>query len=236
MLQHYGTVLLYYIGAGRRSTGDWCFEDGFITFRDIAQLYLHSKLRGRILTIVSDCSYSGRWVRDCMEFLDEQGVQPCGHKAREKGILIKIIASCKSYQIPTEYRHLVSGAYNDKNSGGIRFRRFKQLLETQTMYHIDPSELQCSNNTITEPCTLQPGYTWRKEEEGRRVYLVRGKDRGRPVWHYVLVVDDEDTLDNFKEKVKSGRFDVADYGRVLHSGWGKDPPTDIRERIKDEYG
>ena len=69
-------VLLHYIGAGRRGTGDWCFEDGFITFRDIAQLYLRAShnFKGRVLAIVSDCSYSGCWVRECMEFLDEQGV------------------------------------------------------------------------------------------------------------------------------------------------------------------
>ena len=39
-----------------------------------------------------------------MEFLDEQGVQPCGHKAREKGMIIKVFTSCKS-EIPTEYRY-----------------------------------------------------------------------------------------------------------------------------------
>ena len=48
-------VILHYIGAGRRGTGDWCFEDGFITFRDIAQLYLRASynFKGYVLTIVS---------------------------------------------------------------------------------------------------------------------------------------------------------------------------------------
>ena len=102
-------VIVYYIGSGRRGTGDWCFEDGFITFRDIAQLYL-SHLQHRVLTIVSDCSYSGCWVRNCMEFLDEQGVQPCGHKAKEKGVLIKVYASCGPTQIPTQHQFSVNGA------------------------------------------------------------------------------------------------------------------------------
>ena len=229
-------VVIYYIGAGRRNTGDWCFENGFITFRDIAQLYLQSKLRGRVLTIVSDCSYSGRWVRDCMEFLDEQGVQPCGHKAREKGILIKLSASCKPNQIPTEYLYSVSGVFNDKNTGMMGQYLSKQLLETQTMYGIESSHLRCSSKTITEPCTLKPGYTWRKKEEGSRVHLVRGKNRGRPAWHYVLVVDDEDTMRKFIEKVSSRQIiNVRDYGQVLHSGWGEYPPNDIRERLAEEY-
>ena len=121
------------MGAGRRDTGDWCFEDGFITFRDIAQLYLKASqnFKGRVLTIVSDCSYSGCWVRDCMEFFDEQGVQPCGHKAREKGMIVKVFASCKSYQVPTEYRYLVSGVSNDISTGEMEFWISKQLLESQ---------------------------------------------------------------------------------------------------------
>ena len=79
------SVLLHYIGHGRRNTGDWCFEDGFISFRDLAELYLKI-FRGRVLGLVSDCSHSGSWVKECMAFLDEQGVKPCGHSARDKGI------------------------------------------------------------------------------------------------------------------------------------------------------
>ena len=229
-------VLLYYTGAGRKNTGDWCFEDGFITFRDIAQLYRQSKLRGRILTIVSDCSYSGRWVRDCMEFLDEQGVQPCGHKAREKGILIKVFASCKPNQIPTEYQFSVSGAISDKIAGEMGFWTSKQLTETQTTHGIDSSCLRCNSTTITEPCTLEPGYTWRRFlKESQRIRLVRGMDRGRPAWHYVLLEDDDDTICEFNKRLKSGCVDVGEYGQILQSGWGKDPPNDLKARMDEEY-
>ena len=115
-------AVIYYIGAGGRNIGDWCFQDGFITFRDIAKIYLQARynLNGRVLTIISDCSYSGRWVRDCMEFLDEQGVQPCGHKAREKGILVKMLASCRSNETATEYQYIIDGAINER-SGEMSF-------------------------------------------------------------------------------------------------------------------
>jgi hypothetical protein len=160
-------VALHYIGAGRRGTGDWCFEDGYITFRDITQLYLRAShnFKGRVLTINSDCSYSGCWVKDCMEFLDEQGVQPCGHKAREKGMVIKVFASCKSNEIPTEYRNTVDGMDNEVSTGDMSFWTTKQLLESQTTYHIDSSKLNCQSETINEPCTLPPGVTWRRMEE-----------------------------------------------------------------------
>ena len=61
-----------------------------------------NSFQGKVLTIVSDCSYSGSWVREAMAFLDEQGVGPCGHVAKEKGILIKVYTSCLVDEVPAE--------------------------------------------------------------------------------------------------------------------------------------
>ena len=96
-----------------------------------------------------------------MEFLDEQGVQPCGHKAREKGMVIKVYASCKSNEIPAEYCYTVSGMDN-KSTGNMAFKLSEQLSETQTTEAIDSSHLNCSSETINEPCTLSYGLTWRR--------------------------------------------------------------------------
>ena len=58
------------------------------------QLYLQNAyFKGRVLTISTDCSYSGCWVKEAMTFMDDQGVGPCGHAAKEKGILVKVYAS-----------------------------------------------------------------------------------------------------------------------------------------------
>ncbi|MCG8621473.1 MAG: hypothetical protein MJE68_05650, partial [Proteobacteria bacterium] len=126
---------------------------------------------------VSDCSYSGCWVRDCMEFLDEQGVQPCGHKAREKGIIIKVFTSCKSKEIPTEFHYPVDGMYNIGRTGGTSSWIAKQLLKTQTTDHIDSSELKCNNRSIDKPCTLPPGFIWRTSQEMKRKSSVFVKQR-----------------------------------------------------------
>ena len=162
-------VALHYIGAGRRGTGDWCFEDGFITFRDIAQLYLRAShnFKGRVLTIVSDCSYSGCWVRDCMEFLDEQGVQPCGHKAREKGMVIKVMASYKSIEIPTKFCYSTSSIRNSTSTGYTIFYKSK-VSETQTPDYIDSSHINCTRKTIDDPRTLPPDLTWRRLGDKRK--------------------------------------------------------------------
>ena len=78
-----------------------------------------------------------------MEFLNEQGVQPCGHKAREKGMVIKMFikmfASCKSNEIPTEYRYSVSGTRNVEKTGVMYHKTSKSLLKTQTTDAINSS-------------------------------------------------------------------------------------------------
>ena len=94
-----------------------------------------------------------------MEFLDKQGVQPCGHKAREKGMLIKVYASCKSNEIPTKY---CFSKWGMKNKGILlSFLIPEKILETQTTDAIDPSFLICTNKSIDEPCTLPPDLTWK---------------------------------------------------------------------------
>lgn len=63
------------------------------------------------------------------------------------------------------------------------------------------------------------------------IYLVRGEDRGRKAWHYIVV--DRLKLPIFLNKMKNeSSFDIADYGKVIFSGWGNDPPEDIVKKVK----
>ena len=70
------------------------------------------------------------------------------------------------------------------------------------------------------------------EDSKERIYLVRGKDRGKPSWHYVLV--DKHLLGLFLKKTKGGSLDVKDFGTVLRSGWGKNPPAGTINQILKE--
>jgi len=65
------------------------------------------------------------------------------------------------------------------------------------------------------------------------VYLVRGKDKGKPAWHYVLV--EKLKLPMFKKAI-GGTMDVSEYGKIIHSGWGEDPPPELVKKIEQEYG
>ena len=64
---------------------------------------------------------------------------------------------------------------------------------------------------------------------------MRGEDRGKPAWHYLLLVDDEDTITAFEEAIIGGNLDVTNYGQILESGFGEDPPNEVTDRIHKKY-
>ena len=202
----------------------------------------NSHFRGRVLSITSDCSYSGSWVKECMEFMDEQGVGPCGHVAKEKGILVKVYTSCLSNEIPMELAFSTHSAENDKNVGTMSYTidlRSNEIHDGQHSSGLDFTRVQCKNK-IDESCTMAPGSTWQRWSTQKRIIIVTGEDKGRPVWRYLLLVDEEDTIRNFKEKTtgaNAGKLDVKveDYGKILKSGWGQDPPNEEQEWIKEKH-
>ncbi|CAK5014006.1 unnamed protein product [Meloidogyne enterolobii] len=79
-----------------------------------------------------------------------------------------------------------------------------------------------------------------QETVDNRIYIMRGISScyfsfiTSPAWHYLLV--DKDKKEAFLGKCKTGSMDVANYGQILYSGWGKDPPQDIKDKLNEEYG
>ena len=219
---------MWYTGHGERGTGNWCFKDGVITFENIFGLYM-DHFRGKRLTIISDCSYSGKWVRDCAKKLDEIGIPSCGHHMREQKILLKVFAACEEHQEATI--SVFVKAVEVKDGRCLYPGNGQQLDSGQKSCIGDFRSIRC-HKKFSEPCEIRPSHTtWENRLfKGRFVYLVRGKDRGKPAWHYVLV--DEDKVEDFKTKVATGNLDVANYGKVLSSGWGEDPPEE-KKRIID---
>ena len=109
--------------------------------------------RGRVLTIVSDCSYSGSWVKEAMAFMDEQGVGPCGHVAKEKGILVKVFASCLANEIPAELAfstHCVENTTITRYIVYITDFHSNEIHESQHPSGLDFTQVRC-NNKIDKP-------------------------------------------------------------------------------------
>ena len=82
---------------------------------------------------------------------------------------------------------------------------------------------------VEHKADVSMGYS---EDTKERIYLVRGKDRGKPCWHYVLA--DKHLLGLFLKKTNEGSLDVKDFGTVLCSGWGQNPPAGTIDQILKE--
>lgn len=198
--------------------------------------------KGRVFTIHTDCSYAGCWIKSLVQFLDERETQPCGHSVKDKGTLIKVFASCKSNEVAHQLAYSIRGTQNDKNSGAFSSGPSeKEIEKDQHVQILDATVIQCANKTIDAQCALEPDNTWQKYLMKGRIFLVRGCDKGREAWHYLLLVDDDETIDKFRERTQgpnAGKHTISceDYGQVLKSGWGADPPNDVKDWMEKNYG
>ena len=242
---YFYTAWIYYTGYGEEHTGNWCFKDGSITFQDIFDLY-NKYLKGKLLYVYTDSSYSGQWVVECAKCLDEMGIGACGHQAREQGVLIKVYASCQPHQKATSGSFVMQeGIQYYETWNGIAVHRNKNLSNTQTTYGCSFTDTTCLK-THTSPCQLPNvpfSCSWKWKDvididyhvkQSNYVYLVHGKDRGRPSWHYVMVKSNLD--EKFLEKIKTGTVDVAQFAHVIESGWGEDPCHLTDVKFRNFYG
>ncbi len=199
------------------------------------QLYLqNAHFKGRGLSIVTDCSYSGCWVKEALAFMDKQNVGPCAHTAKEKGILVEVFASCLANEIPAELAFSTHGAKNDKNIGTLAYTISlwgEKIYDGQHPSGVNFTEVRCKSK-IDELCTMAPGQQW---STAQRVMTIKGKDKGRPAWCYLLLVDDEESFKEFCDKCKEGSADVDNYGQVLMSGLGQEPPKEADIWIEEHY-
>ena len=235
--------MLHYIGPGDAVTGDWCLEDGLINFREIMELYTQY-FKGRVLTIISDCSHSGRWVKEAMTFMDEHGVGPCGHAAKEKDIIIKVYTSCQPEEIPTEFAFSTHCAVTNKKTGNMSYKVHLQSLLQSLLpykYQQDPSGLDLTgircDNDIFQSCTVAEDSNWEKWSNGERIYMIKTKDQGIEVCCYIVV--DNQKHDSFMDAMENGGMetmaDVHDYGHIKLSVEGKNPPIEISKYIAKNY-
>ncbi len=76
-----------------------------------------------------------------------------------------------------------------------------------------------------------------KASQSDLVYLVKSTEKpsGKEAWWYVQV-ESKQKLPIFLHKVKTTGLRLTDYGKILYSGWGAEPPEDIKKKIEDEFG
>lgn len=222
-------VLIWYLGHGGSETGSWCFRGGRITFTDVFRLY-RQLCRNKLLTLVIDCPYAGNWGLSCAEEFDRMGIPACGHQAKSRGYLVKVFSSCCRDQIARELNYSVDAVRFKEDS---LYFFAEKLAEGQRPFHLDFTKITCGQKPNAK-CKATADWRWKDLLSGnlsQRCYLVRGKDRGQAAWHYVMLRDDESVKTQFLERTQGGNLDVANYGQVLVSGWGGDPPKYIKSLL-----
>jgi len=70
-------------------------------------------------------------------------------------------------------------------------------------------------------------------DKNELVYLVTATANGKPAWYYVQV--DEPKHKAFQKQMEAGTLDLAQYGKILYSGWGATPPSPIQALMKEKY-
>jgi hypothetical protein len=65
------------------------------------------------------------------------------------------------------------------------------------------------------------------------IYLVKGIDKERPAWYYVLV--ERLKLSLFLKALNDDIIHLENYGKILFSAYGEEPPKDITDKVKKEY-
>ena len=74
-----------------------------------------------------------------------------------------------------------------------------------------------------------------KSSKNNRLNLVLTKTKdGLDAWWYILV--DAPKLTAFFKAMEKGSVDLADFGKILKSGYGKTPPNSVKQEMLETYG
>ena len=218
---------IWYFGYGQKQTGNWCFRNGeFISFDDLFTIYMNC-FRGQLLSLVLDCPFAGAWPQACLKKFDDMGIPPCGHQLRQRGIMLKFFASCQANEVPVELGFALKSTAPD---GRYMWYKRQPLDTHQCPSFLNLTKISCLRRPY-EDCRVRNIYKWKDLADpnwSKRIVLVHGKNNGQPTWHYVLLCDSTEIQQAFFEQMSKSSMDVENYGEVLKSGWGTEPPDYIK--------
>ncbi|MFT6077757.1 MAG: methionyl-tRNA formyltransferase [Myxococcota bacterium] len=73
-----------------------------------------------------------------------------------------------------------------------------------------------------------------KKSQASLIYLVKGVDDNRNAWYYVLV--ERLKLSMFLKALNDDIIHLENYGKILYSAYGDEPPENVTDKLKKEYG
>ena len=222
------TAVIHYLGHSEEGTGNWCFKDGTISFQEIFNLY-RKHFTNKRMTIKSDCSYSGQWVRECAKTLDSLGIPPCGHRARENGALVKVCTSCQPNEEAAEPCYSIQAVRVEDDGTNP-----KQLTQQKSVW-FDSTKLVCCRDPDS-PCpkTTFKHLKWENAvDKTISIQRVKRKEGGRDMWYYIILHRAGDAYrEEFRSRfAKHSTLRLSDWGYVLESGESKDIPQVVKDKV-----
>ncbi len=107
--------------------------------------------------------------------------------------------------------------------------------EAFTSSKVDKGGVEESASSIINPGQInKKAVDPQKRALAQYIYLVRGVDAGRNAWYYVLV--ERLKVQLFLKALNDDIIHLEKYGKILYSAYGDEPPANVTQVIKDEYG
>ena len=125
-------------------------------------------------------------MRECAKALDRLGIPPCGHRAREQGILVKVFASCQPDQKAAEPCYSVEAVTVEDD--GTQTYEATQLTQ-QRLAWFDGTRLVCCR-APDSPCprnTFQH-LKWENGVDRKfNIQRIKRKEGGANKWYYIML-------------------------------------------------
>ena len=224
--------MVRYIGNSEKGTGNWCFKDGTIRFQEIFNIYRrHPSVK--CLEIISDCSYSGQWVRECAKALDSLHIPPCGHRARENGAMIRVLASCQHNEEAAEPCYSLE-ALTLEEDGSVTVGS-RQLTQQKSTCFDSTKSICCRGPDSPCPKTTFQHLTWENavDKSITLILVQRREGEDGDTWYYLLLHQaGEAYCEEFKSQYRRNpSLRLSDWGYILESGEGQDPPREVTDKV-----
>lgn len=188
----------------------------------IRQIY-DEYFSGKVMTVVSDCNYSGCWVSSWMDYLEKKKIQPCQHSSRRNKTYLSFVSSCGEYEKATSPL-MVTRAFSNDLEGKVLMRLHKYRLAVgQHLQYCIPTIKTCDAE-YEDPCSLPANYSWSTKALDERIYFVRGQMFDR--WAVVSISGPDDIIDRLRKSRLEDLKEFRQHVLVLDTGVGREPPVE----------
>ena len=130
---------------------------------------------------------------------------------------------------------------NNEKSFAERFASKKSTTATQqfqstanTAPASQESNSSFAQNVDVKNQNILTPHDTQKHMLAELIYLVKGIDDGRNAWYYVLV--ERLKVQLFLKALNDEIIHLENYGKILFSAYGDEPPAEITDKLKEEYG